>query len=398
MNGIDPYAGERLKTSPFHPRQQALNIRDAWTSWNGYKFAEHYYDAEYEYFCIRNACATYDISPMQKYEIRGRDAAAMLNRMVTRDLAKVGRNRVAYCVWCTDSGRVIDDGTIFKLADDRFMLTCGSPCTAWLQKSAFGFDQVQVTDLSDALAALSLQGPTSCALLRKLGLKGVESAKPFDIRRFSFHRNELLVSRSGFTGDLGYELWVQPSLALELWDELYAAGEQYGIHPYGETATNMARLEAGFIMPGAEFNEALKTVHFEHDQTPFELNLGWLVDFSKPHFSGRRALLEELERGPRYILTKLDVEGNRPAEGALIYANRRCTKEIGYVSSAMWSPAAKANIALAMIETEQAKGELWAEIHYEKELRQYSRVVRCQRQDKPFWAPARAKATPPPDC
>ena len=398
MNGIDPYAGERLKTSPFHPRQQALNIRDAWTSWNGYKFAEHYYDAEYEYFCIRNACATYDISPMQKYEIRGRDAAAMLDRMVTRDLAKVGRNRVAYCVWCTDSGRVIDDGAIFKLAEDRFMLTCGSPCTAWLQKSAFGFDQVQVTDLSDALAALSLQGPTSCALLRKLGLKGVESAKPFDIRRFSFHRNELLVSRSGFTGDLGYELWVQPSLALELWDELYAAGEQYGIHPYGETATNMARLEAGFIMPGAEFNEALKTVHFEHDQTPFELNLGWLVDFSKPHFSGRRALLEELERGPRYILTKLDVEGNRPAEGALIYANRRCTKEIGYVSSAMWSPAAKANIALAMIETEHAKGELWAEIHYEKELRQYSRVVRCQRQDKPFWAPARAKATPPPDC
>lgn len=398
MNGIDPYAGERLKTSPFHPRQQALNIRDAWTSWNGYKFAEHYYDAEYEYFCIRNACATYDISPMQKYEIRGRDAAAMLDRMVTRDLAKIGRNRVAYCVWCTDSGRVIDDGAIFKLADDRFMLTCGSPCTAWLQKSAFGFDQVQVTDLSDALAALSLQGPTSCALLRKLGLKGVESAKPFDIRRFSFHRNELLVSRSGFTGDLGYELWVQPSLALELWDELYAAGEQYGIHPYGETATNMARLEAGFIMPGAEFNEALKTVHFEHDQTPFELNLGWLVDFSKPHFSGRRALLEELERGPRYILTKLDVEGNRPAEGALIYANRRCTKEVGYVSSAMWSPAAKANIALAMIETEHAKGELWAEIHYEKELRQYSRVVRCQRQDKPFWAPARAKATPPPDC
>ena len=397
MNDIDPYAGERLKTSPFHPRQQALNVRDAWTSWNGYKFAEHYYDAEYEYFRIRNACATYDISPMQKYEIRGRDAAAMLNRMVTRDLAKVGRNRVAYCVWCTDAGRVIDDGTIFKLADDRFMLTCGSPCTAWLRKSAFGFDQVQVTDLSDALAALSLQGPTSCAVLKKLGLKGVESAKPFDIRRFSFHRNELLVSRTGFTGDLGYELWVRPSLALELWDELYAAGEHYGIHPYGETATNMARLEAGFIMPGAEFNEALKTVHFEHDQTPLELNLGWLVDFSKPHFSGRRALLAEREHGPRYALTKLDVEGNRPAEGSHIYANRRCSKEVGYVTSAMWSPAAKANIALAMLETERAQGELWAEIHYEKELRQYSRVVRCQRRDKPFWAPARAKATPPPD-
>ena len=160
----------------------------------------------------------------------------------------------------------------------------------------------------------------------------------------------------------------------------------------------MARLEAGFIMPGVEFNEALKTVHFEHDQTPLELNLGWLVDFSKPHFSGRRALLAERERGPRYALTKLEVEGNRPAEGSRIYANRRCSKEIGYVTSAMWSPAAMANIALAMLEMAPAQAELWAEIHYEKELRQYSRVAHCQRRDKPFWAPARAKATPPPDC
>ena len=397
MNAPDPYAGERLKLSPFHPRQQALNLRDAWTSWNGYKFAEHYYDAEYEYFCVRNRCATYDICPMQKYEIQGAEAEAMLNRMLTRDLAKVRPDRVAYCVWCTDEGRVIDDGTIFRLADDRFMLTCGSPCTAWLERSAFGFDAVAVRDVSDELAALSLQGPTSCAVLKNLGLCGIETAKPFDIRRFPFHGETLMVSRTGFTGDLGYELWIARHLALELWDALYAAGEHCGIQPYGETATNMARLEAGFIMPGVEFNEALKTIHFQHDQTPFELNLGWLVDFGKPHFSGRSALLREQRRGPKYSLTKLDIEGNRPAEGAHIYSNRRCTQEIGYVTSAMWSPAAKANIALAMIETQQLHGELWAEIYYEKELRQYSRVARCVRKEKPFWAPARARATPPPD-
>ena len=397
MNAPDPYAGERLKLSPFHPRQQALNLRDAWTSWNGYKFAEHYYDAEYEYFCVRNRCATYDICPMQKYEIQGAEAEAMLNRMLTRDLAKVRPGRVAYCVWCTDEGRVIDDGTIFRLADDRFMLTCGSPCTAWLERSAFGFDAVAVRDVSDELAALSLQGPTSCAVLKNLGLCGIETAKPFDIRRFPFHGETLMVSRTGFTGDLGYELWIARHLALELWDALYAAGEHCGIQPYGETATNMARLEAGFIMPGVEFNEALKTIHFQHDQTPFELNLGWLVDFGKPHFSGRSALLREQRRGPKYSLTKLDIEGNRPAEGAHIYSNRRCTQEIGYVTSAMWSPAAKANIALAMIETQQLHGELWAEIYYEKELRQYSRVARCVRKEKPFWAPARARATPPPD-
>ena len=394
----DPYAGERLKLSPFHARQQVLNIRDAWSSWNGYKFAEYYYDAEYEYFCVRNACATYDICPMQKYEISGPDAGAMLNRMVTRDVAKIGVNRVGYSLWCTDDGHLIDDGTIFRLAADRFMLTCGSPCTAWLEKSAFGFGGVQITDLSDALAALSLQGPTSCAVLKRLGLAGIETAKPFDIRHFPFHGDVLMVSRTGFTGDLGYELWIRPELALTLWDELYAAGAHYGIQPYGEAATNMARLEAGFVMPAMEFNEALKTVHFKHSQTPFELNLGWLVDFKKPHFSGRRALLSEKERGPKYRLTRLDIEGNRPAEGAYIYKNRRCTKEIGYITSAMWSPAVKANIALAMIEPQHLEGELWAEIYYEKELRHYSRVARCTKRDKPFWMPARARATPPPDC
>ena len=398
MNATDPYAGERLKLSPFHPRQQALNIRDAWSAWNGYKFADCYYDAEYEYFCIRNACGTYDICPMQKYEISGHDAERMLNRMVTRDVTKIGLNRVAYCVWCTDDGRLIDDGTIFRLSSDTFMLTCGSPCTAWLEKSAFGFAEVTVTDVTDALAAISLQGPTSCAVLGKMGLDGIDTAKPFDIRYFPFSGEILMVSRTGFTGDLGYELWIRPERALELWDELYAAGEHYGIQPYGEAATNMARLEAAFIMPAMEFNEALRTVHFEHDQTPFELNLGWLVDFAKPHFSGRSALLREKQRGPKYTLTKLDIEGNKPADGSYIYNSQRCKREIGYVTSAMWSPAVKANIALSMIRTEYLQGELWAEIYYEKELRQYSRVARCTRRQKPFWTPARARATPPPAC
>ena len=397
MNNNDPYAGERLKESPFYPREKAANIRDAWAAWNGYKFAEYFYDAEYEYFCVRNSCGTYNICPMQKYHVSGRDAEAMLNRMVTRDIAKLELNRVTYVLWCTDEGRMIDDGTIFKLASDQFMLTCGSPCNAWLEMSAFGFDDVTVTDVTDEIAALSLQGPTSCAVLKKMGLEGIDTAKPFDIMRFPFRGDTLMVSRTGFTGDLGYELWIEPKLALDLWDQLYAAGSQYGIQPFGEAATNMARLEAAFIMPAMEFNEALKTIHFEHDQTPFELSLGWLVDFNKPHFSGRSALLKEKERGPRFTLTKLDIEGNKPAGGSYIYKNRRCTKEIGYITSAMWSPVVKANIALAMIRTEHLHSDMWAEIYYEKELRQYSKVARCEVRKKPFWAPARARATPPPD-
>ncbi len=395
MSMNDPYAGERLRESPFHPREAALNIREAWSSWNGYKFAEYYYDAEYEYFCVRNRCATYNICPMQKYYVEGPDAEAMLNRMVTRDISKLQLNRVTYVVWCTDEGRMVDDGTIFRLTNDRYMLTCGSPCSAWLRMSAYGFNEVTVTDVTDAIAALALQGPTSFSVLKRMGLAGIETAKPFDIMHVPFHGDKLMVSRTGFTGDLGYELWIKPELALQMWDELYAAGADFGIQPYGEQATNMARLEAGFIMPDMEFNEALKTVHFEHDQTPFELNLGWLVDFKKPHFNGRGALLKEKERGPKYMLTRLDIEGNKPAEHSYLYSNSRCTREIGYVTSAMWSPAAKANIALAMVKTEALKGAIWAEIYYEKELRRYSKVARCTVMKKPFWSPPRARATPP---
>jgi aminomethyltransferase len=397
MSSTDPYAGERLKLTPFYPREQALNIRDAWSSWNGYLFADYYYDAEYEYFCIRNQCGTYDICPMQKYEISGRDAEAMLNRMVTRDLTKLGLNRVAYTVWCTDEGRIIDDGTVFKLADDRFMLVCGSPCTAWLEKSAWGFADVSIRDVSDTLAAVSLQGPTSCAVLKKMGLEGIENAKPFDIVYFPFLGDTLMVSRTGFTGDLGYELWIKPELALDMWDALYAAGEDYGIQPYGETATNMARMEVGFIMPYLDFTEALKTVHFEHDQTPYELQLGWLVDLDKPHFSGKRALVEEKQRGPKWTLVRLDIEGNWPAEGSIIYDSESCKRDIGYATSAMWSPSVKANIALAMIETRYLKGEIWAEIYKEKDLRPYRRMARCTIRKKPFWMPPRARATPPAD-
>jgi aminomethyltransferase len=394
----DPFAGERLKQSAFHERQAPMNLRDAWSSWNGFKFADYYYDAVYEYFCIRNTCGTYDICPMQKYLVTGSDALAMLNRMVTRDLAKLKEGRVTYCCWCTDEGRVIDDGTVFRLGDDRFMLTCGSPCLAWLRKSVVGFADVTVRDVTEETAGLSLQGPTSCAVLKRLGLDGVENLKPFGFRRFPFHGETLMVSRTGFTGGLGYELWVPRALALVLWDDLYAVGEDYGIHPYGEAATNMARLETGFIMPDMDFSEALKTVNFRHDQSPFELNLDWLVDFRKPHFNGREALLAEKKRGPRNRLTKLDIEGNKVAEDAILYNNRRCSHAIGYVTSAMWSPAAKANIALAMVETQYLEQEIWAEIYYPKELRPIRKMALCTVRDKPFWSTPAARQTPPPDC
>lgn len=391
----DPFAGERLKLSPFHARQAPLNLREAWSSWNGYRFADHYYDTHYEYFCIRNRCGTYDISPMQKYLIEGADAPAMLNRMVTRDISRLGVNRVTYCCWCTDSGRMIDDGTIFRLGEERFMLTCGSPCLAWLRKSCLGFDSVSVREHTEELAGLSLQGPTSFAVLGRMGFAAVAELKPFGVLQLPFEGGEVMISRTGFTGDLGYELWVGPQQALALWDALYAAGEDYGIQPYGEAATNMARLEAGFLMPHMEFNEALKTINFEYDHTPFELDLGWLVDFRKPHFNGRAALLRQQREGLRRRLVKLDIEGNKPAEDAILYNNEACSHEIGYITSGMWSPAVKANIAMAMVETKALGGEIWAEIYYRKELRFHRKMALCSVRDKPFWVHPRARQTPP---
>ena len=396
-NPNDPFAGERLLRTPFYPRAAQWNVRDAWAAWNGYLFAEYYYDPEYEYFCIRNGCGTYDITPMQKYRITGADALAMLDRMVTRDLGKLRDDRVTYVVWCNDEGRIVDDGTIFRLGPEEYMLTCGSPCSSWLRMAAYGFDEVRVEDVSDRMAALAFQGPTTCAVLKRMGLDGIEQARRFDVRHYPYHGDTLMVSRTGFTGDLGYELWVKPELALTLWDELYAAGEDYAIQPFGEEATNMARLEAGLIMPGMDFNEALKTVNFEHDHSPLELNLDWLVDWDKPHFNGKQALLRERERGPKWKLVKLDIPGNKVAEGAILYDTESCKKEIGYVTSAMWSPAVKANIAMAMVRGQYERRDIWVEIYYARELRQYRKVVPGTLRDKPFWTPARVSQTPPPD-
>ncbi len=392
------YQDEQLNVTHFHDRSSKFNVREAWTVWNGFKFADYYYDAQYEYFCVRNSCATYDICPMQKYTITGKDAMAMLNRLVTRDISKLNIGRVTYLCWCTDDGRMIDDGTVFRLDEDTYLLTSGSPCIAWFKKAAVGYDDVQVKDSSDEIAALAFQGPTTCEVLKKMGLEGIETLKPFNIMHFPFkgdNENQLMVSRTGFTGDLGYELWISPEQALDLWDELYLAGEDYNIHPYGETALNMARIEAGFILPGTEFNEALKTVHLHHDQTPFELNLGWLVDFKKPHFNGRTALLKNKTDGPEYTLVKLDIEGNKDAEASYLYDGKSCKNHIGYITSTMWSPVVKANIALAMIKTKYLKGQIWAEIYYSKEIRPQQKVVECNIVNKPFWAPARARATPP---
>jgi aminomethyltransferase len=384
--------------TPFHSRTSRLNINQQWVAWNGYQTAVYYADAHLEYFSTRNTCAVFDVSPMRKYRFAGVDAEAMLDRMVTRDVTAQAVDTVAYNVWCTDAGRVVDDGTLFRLGPQEFMLCCADPCYDWFQLAAVGFEQLEITDISDDIASLALQGPTSCALLKAMGFAGIEQCKPFEILRFPYSDGEVMISRTGYTGDLGYELWLDPRQAEQLWDDLFSKGQVFGIQPMGDESLDMARLEAGFIAPDVDFHGSLHTVDQHHDHSPFELGLGWIVNFKKTHFTGRAALEAEKASGNYRRLLKLDIEGNKPAESSILYSNKKCSQEIGYVTSAMWSPVVKANIAYGLVDAKYMDGEIWAEVYHQKELRWYRKVARCTRVTKPFWSPQRAKQTPPPDC
>lgn len=387
----------RVRGTPFHERTAALNLNNDWQRWAGYTVANSYFSTELEYFAIRNAATLYDVSPMIKYRIGGAEAEAFCNRLVTRDVAKLKPGRVAYVVWCNDAGHVLDDGTLFRFDDSEFRLCCQERHLDWLLDCALGFD-VKVEEVTWEVAGLALQGPTSAALLRRLGLGGIDEMRPFDLRDFELDGHKLAISRTGFTGDLGYELWMDPEAALPVWDRLFEAGALHGLRPAGSAALDLARIEAGFIMTKADFMPANQALRHTRGRSPFELGLGWLVDFGKGHFNGRRALLAEKEQGSQYCLVGLDIQGNKPAPHALIYHGR--TVEVGQVTSAMWSPTCKKNIALASFRRpygDSIKTDLWVEIYVLKELKWDKLMVRCKVVARPFFAPERRRATPPGD-
>ena len=209
----------------------------------------------------------------------------------------------------------------------------------------------------------------------------------------------MMVSRTGFTGDLGYELWMQPADAEAVWDALMEVGRTRAVRPVGSRALNMVRIEAGFVLPNLDFVSAAHTLYLGTERSPLELGLAWLVDFNKGHFTGRRALLAEQARGPRRRLVGLDIEGTKPAHNALLYTARSGKKEAGSVTSATWSPTCKRNLALAMVSAPyMATGStVWAEIYLNRELVWERRMVRARVVDRPFFAPARRHATPPAD-
>lgn len=387
---------ERLQRTPFHSRVADACEVNQWEDWKGYTTPAAYTSVELEYFAMRNSAGIFDLTPMTKYRITGPDAHAYLQRLVTRNLAKLDVGRVTYTAWCNDEGKLIDDGTIFRLAENTFTLCSQERHLDWLNWSALGFD-VQIEDVTAQLAALSFQGPTSCIILKNMGLQGIENLKPFDLRHYPFGQSELMVSRTGFTGDLGYELWIDPDNAEKLWDILMQAGEQFDVKAVGSKALQIARIEAGFIQAGADFVPAEQEIRAARARSPFELGLGWLVHLKKAHFNGQNALREEKLNGSRYRFVKLDVAGNIPAEHSFIYNRRH--KVVGSVTSAAWVPTAKRNIAFASMEMPWGNSgdELWAEIYYMRELKWTRVMERCTVIQGSIFDPERRRATPAPD-
>jgi len=383
--------------SPFYSRIVALDTLNSWHEWKGYSSADALYCDETEYFAIRNATAVFDLTPMTKYRISGPDALEYINRLVTRDMHKIKPGRVAYAVWCDDRGQVIDDGTIFHLREGEYRLCSQERHFAWLQTAAIGFD-VSIVLETDEVAALAVQGPTSFTVLKTMGLNGLEGLKPFGLMNFDFDGADLMVSRTGFTGDLGYELWIQPDKAELLWDALFEAGKLHGIRAMGTHALELARIEAGYLAAYEDFLPADATVRNGRTRSPFELGLNWLVDFKKPNFNGRRALAEEMRRGSTWRLVKLDIDGNKAAHHSYIFAKEKDNKkEIGFVTSAAWSPVCKQNIALGTVQMPHGAvgSNVWVEIFYQREMHWSRAMARATVVDKPFWFPPRRSVTPP---
>jgi aminomethyltransferase len=351
-----------LKTTPFHSRTAPLVQGQAWRRWAGYMVASAYELLhEREYAAIRNSAALLDVSPLYKYLLSGPGAVRLLDRMVTRNVTKCALNQVMYTTWCDARGKVIDDGTISRLAEGQFRLTSAEPNLRWLSLNAAGLD-VAIEDVSERTGALALQGPLSRTILSQICDAELTGLKYFRLLQTSAQGIPVTISRTGYTGDLGFELWVDASRAVELWDLLIQAGTPYGITPAGIWALDLARIEAGLVMLDVDYHSAHHALIPAQESSPLELGLEWTVSWDKGPYNGRRALRAERQRGAEWRLVGLAVDwesleslyrevGLPPQLPGLAWRTSvpvyHGGKQIGYASSGCWSPLLKQYLALA---------------------------------------------------
>ncbi len=384
-----------LRKTRFHPRIEALMHSNNWMRWTGHYSPASFESVQSEYFAIRNGASVYDVSPLIKYAIRGRQAAEYVNHLITRDLSKIKPMQAFYTSWCQDDGMLVEEGTIFRLGENDFLLNSAKDQLHWLEQVAYGFE-VEIEETSNDLCGLSLQGPQSRDVLRAMGINGIDHLPRFGIMELELQGHWLRVDRAGFTGDLGYEIWTRPEHALWLWDRMFDVGRDHKIAPIGAQALEIARIEAGFLLIDVDYSGALQALRPTNRMSPYELGIGWTVNLNKPgYFVGKRALKREKNESlSRYVLTGVEVEGRKPAAGAFLYADRAGKTELGLTTSACWSPTMKKNIAFARVPTAYGKPgtQMWIEIWYHKEHKIERSMVRCRAANRMFFDPLRKSA------
>jgi aminomethyltransferase len=392
--------------TPFHSRTSALNERQAWRDWSGYLAAASYEPThEREYYAIRNAAALIDISPLFKYDVTGPDAARLVNKIMTRDFSRCQVGQVVYSPWCDERGHMIDDGTVWRIAEDRFRITAADPSLRWFQDCGFGME-ARVTDVSRNLAALALQGPNSRRILSEVASgDGLNELAYYHLAPAVMEDFPLTVTRTGYTGDLGYELWVSPQHAERLWDILMEVGQGYGLLPAGMIALDVARIEAGLLLIEVDYVSALKALIPERKSTPFEAGLGWTVGLEKGPFVGRRPLLAQKQTGAKWTMAGLEIDwlelehlyaevnlppmvaGQASRQAVPVYDGRR---QVGQATSRVFSPIQKRYIGLATLEREAA--DLGADLEIEVTVEYARRRCRARVVKTPFFNPTRKRA------
>jgi aminomethyltransferase len=394
--------------SPLHERTfplcESLNYRE----WSGYyavsAFETHH---EHEYNAIRNSAALLDISPLFKYRLTGPDATRLVDRIITRDMRKVSVGQVVYTPWCDEWGKVIDDGTVSRLEENTYRWTAADPSLRWFSQNAVGLN-VEITDISESVAALAVQGPTSGRLLKTIVAQAdIENLKYFRVIKGSIAGVPVEVSRTGYTGDLGYEIWAPAEQAVQVWDALIEGGRPFDIKPAGMLALDVARIEAGLLLIDVDFNSSKKALIEAQKYSPYEMGLGRLVHLEKNRFVGQAALHEESQRGPAKQIVGLEIDwpavekifekaGLPPAVSPIasrvavpVYQNGA---QLGKATSTTWSPSLKRMIALATVKQDYANPGTQVEIEMTVEAVRYR--VQATVAKTPFYNPKQKTAVP----
>jgi len=391
----------------FHDRTfalcQSLNYRE----WSGYYTVSVYeVHHDHEYNAIRNAAALIDITPLYKYLITGKDATKLVNRVITRDINKVAVGQVIYCCWCDEQGKVIDDGTITRLEQNKYRWTAADPSLRWFRQNGLNMD-VRVEDISEKIAALALQGPTSGKLLKAAAEAEIANLKYFRMTQGKIAGVPVDISRTGYTGDLGYEIWVSWDDAVKVWDVLMDVGKRFDIQAAGMLALDVARIEAGLLLIEVDYNSSKKALIASQKYSPYELGFGKMVHLEKENFVGRLALAEAQKHGVPRQLVGLEIDWTEvearyekfgltpaaPTQASRVHVPVYLgEKQVGKATSTTWSPLLKKMIALASVDTEHSKID--TKLQMEITIEAMRQRVTARVAKLPFFSPARKTSVP----